>query len=87
MCVDGDFNEWIDQGLSDYEIAEGCIEHLNTPPTRKKYAKKAPKAPYGILQLKAQQRKYDEDGKLSYVLVVTTDQKKNRNFWGVGRGK
>jgi len=74
------------QGLTDDEILSGCIASLNTPPPRKKYAKKAPKAPYGTLRMLQWQAK-EKDGKLFYVTVVATNHRNNVNFWGTGLGK
>ena len=86
--VDGDFAPFRTQGMADEEILLGCVAFLNTPPPRKKYAKKTPQAPYGSLRLlRWQAKKNPTDGKPSYVVVLGTNQKKNKNFWGIGLGK
>jgi len=79
--LEGDFAPYIEQGLSDREIIERCLAHLNLAPPRKKYAKKIPKPPYGKLELLRFQQKTGDNG-VFYIIVVTTDQKKNKNFWG-----
>jgi len=88
VYIDGEFEPLRSQGMLDEEILAGCIATLNKAPPRKKYAKKAPKAPYGDLRiLQWQAKEYSATGKLSYVVVLGTNQKKNKNFWGVGLGK
>ena len=42
-------SEQVDESLSDREIIEGCLRFLNTPPPKKKYARKDPVPKYGIL--------------------------------------
>ena len=74
----------VNEGHSDEEILLGCINFLNTPPPRKKYAKKTPQPLYGDLALIKHQRKEDSEHGLYYVAVLKTNQKKNKNFWGVG---
>ena len=85
--IDGEFSQYCNQGMTDEEIIMGCIAHLNTPPPRKKYAKKAPKAPYGNLNLVNYQRKEEAGRSVYYVVAMTTDQKKNKNFWGQGHSR
>ena len=83
-----DHEKYRDEGVSEEEIACRCVEFLNQPPPRKKYAKKKPKPLYGQLTLHRAKFKEDEKGK--YIEVeLTTDQKKNKNFWreGVKYGK
>ena len=38
--LDVDYVPYLEEGLSEEEIARRCIEHLNKPPARKKYQKK-----------------------------------------------
>jgi hypothetical protein len=85
--IEGDFESYLQQGLSDRDIVEGCIEFLNTPPPRKKYAKSTPKALYGTFRLFAHHRKYDEADKIYYAVAMATNHKKSKHFWGVGREK
>ena len=85
--IEGDFEPCLQQGLSDRDIAEGCIVFLNTPPPRKKYAKSTPKPLYGTFRLIKHSRKYDENGMIYYSVIMATSQKKSKHFWGVGEGK
>lgn len=82
--IDGNFDNYYNEGYTDRQVLEGCIEFLNTPPPRKKYAKKTPKPLYGNLELIKFQRKEDSSHGVYFVVVLKTDQKKNRNFWGIG---
>ena len=68
--------------MSVNEVAEACLAHLNTPPPRKKYAKKQPKPRYGHLELL--QAQFSGSRKKLSVLLVTT-RRKNRFFWGKGK--
>ena len=88
FTVEGDFSESLAGGLSDDEIVNGCLAFLNTPPPRKKYAKKTPQPLYGSLGLVKYRRKVNEEtGETSFSVVATTSHRKSRNFWGIGRGK
>ena len=69
--------------LSEPEIIEGCFETLNTPPPRKKYAKKAPQPKYGVLEPYKYQT-VERDGKKVLSVLFVTDKKKNKHFWGKG---
>jgi len=82
--ADGDFDSYLDEGLSLDEVAWGCINFLNTPPPRKKYARRAPKPLYGELDLVRAEYKKDDDGKPHLLLVMTTEKLKNKYFWGEG---
>ena len=66
------------------EIAKGCVEYLNQPPPRKKYAKKIPKPKYGSLEFYSARVVEREDGKCISALLVT-DSRRNKLFWGKGR--
>lgn len=66
------------------DIARGCIEYLNQPPPRKKYAKKIPKPKYGSLEYYSAKVVEKKEGKCISVLF-TTDSRRNRLFWGKGR--
>ncbi len=84
VYVDGDFESCFDEGLLPEEVARGCIDFLNTPPLRKKYARRAPKPLYGLLDVVRYYLFREEDGKPYFQMVVSTDQKKNKHFWGTG---
>lgn len=86
--IDVDYQKYIEQGLAQDEVIEQCVEFLNQAPPRKKYAKKKPKPPYGHLEIYKAAFKEDENGK--YIEAeLTTDQRKNKNFWreGIKHGK
>ena len=69
---------------TDREILEGCLKYLNTPPPRKKYAKKDPVPKYGILH-PYQATRYYSDGKTFLSALAIVEQKKNKFFWGKGK--
>jgi len=66
--------EYLEQGLTEQQIVEGCIEFLNQPPT-----KRARKPKYGKLSYN---KHYLLEGKISVSLVI--DQKNSKYFWGRG---
>jgi len=70
--------------LSDAEIVDGCLEYLNTPPPRKKYAKKAPKPKYGKLELYCGKR-YIDTGETCLSVLAIVSVRKNKFFWGKGK--
>ena len=69
------------------EIAEKCIAFLNTPPPSKhKRGRKPSKLVYGKFDEKPFRvtlRKTD-DGKEYLQVLLVTNQRKNRSFWGEG---
>jgi len=84
MNLDVDFSKFDGMDLSAEEIASLCIESLNVPPPRKKYAKKAPKPKYGVLRL--HKAKLIDRGDDKYIsMTVITEERKNKLFWGKGR--
>lgn len=80
--LDIDYSPYLKEGLSEEEIARRCIEYLNKPPERKKYQKKKTKPLYGNLSL--YDYKFKNDGAPYIEVVVVTDERKNKNFWGQG---
>ena len=81
--IDVDYEKYIEEGLTEDEVINQCIDFLNQAPPRKKYAKKKPKPLYGHLEIYKAYLKEDEDGK--YIEAeLTTDQRKNKNFWREG---
>ena len=68
--------------LSESDILERCIDFLNTPPAKKKYAKKDPVPKYGNLKL-YHHKKFCESGIFSVLLKVK--KSKNKYFWGRGK--
>ena len=82
--IDGNFEDLSAQGMNEEDIVWACVNFLNTPPPRKKYAKRTPKPLYGELCIVKHIARRDEAGKLYFEVVLSTEQKKNRYFWGVG---
>ena len=81
--IDVEYDRYLNEGISEEELSNLCVDFLNQPPPRKKYAKKKPKPLYGQLTLYKAKFKEDENGK--YIEAeLTTDQKKNKNFWREG---
>lgn len=66
------------------EIIEGCINFLNKPPPRKKYAKREPRPLFGVLE-KYKASPVVKNGRKILSALLITDQKKNKLFWGKGR--
>ena len=66
------------------EVLEGCVNFLNKPPPRKKYAKRQPKPLFGNLERYKAKMVLKNGVKVLSALLIT-DQKKNRLFWGKGR--
>ena len=86
--VVGAYVDVYDQGLfddySDSELISGCLEYLNRPPPRKKYAKKVPKPKYGKLECYSA-RRVTRGGKKCISVLLIVDSRKNKLFWGKGR--
>ena len=72
------------QGTTEREILEGCVEFLNQPPPRKKYQRRNRKPLYGTLEL-ISYRFVDKGDEKVCCVTLSTDQRKNKNFWGSGR--
>ena len=70
--------------LSDAELFAGCLNYLNTPPPRKKYAKKDPQPIYGVLSPYKSKKNSTEDVVTLSSLVIV-ERPKNRLFWGKGK--
>lgn len=83
--IDGeDFDTKLNQGYEEEEILKMCMAHLNTPPPRKKFARRTPKPLYGDLDVFRATYKRDPSGKSYFEVILTTNQRKNKNFWGNG---
>lgn len=78
-------------GLNDRELVERCIRFLNTPPPRKKYAKKQPTPKYGNLDLYSFKRVVHEntqeasDPPSVFSVLLKVSKSKNKLFWGKGK--
>lgn len=74
-----------DSGLSEDEIAQGCLKYLGTPPPRKKYQKRQRKCPYGnVEQVPVKARFREKDGKDCIEILFVVDKRRNKHFWGEG---
>jgi hypothetical protein len=79
-----EYNHYISLGLTDKQIVEGCIEHLNKPPARKKYQRRVRKPLYGDLSLYRFKQKDSEESQEVFEVLFITDQRLNKNFWSEG---
>jgi len=66
------------------DVAKECIEYLNQPPPRKKYAKRQPKPKYGNLEYYSS-KLVEIRGEKCISALFVVDCRKNKNFWGKGR--
>ena len=81
-----DWEKYRSEGMTDDEILRGCIEFLNCPPKRKKYAKRTPKPLYGKLDDVPLRHMFKEKNGIKCIMVIlVTDQRKNRHFHGEGQ--
>jgi len=81
-----DYDKYRQQGMADEEILRGCVEYLNCPPKRKKYAKRTPKPLYGTLDDMPIRHKFmEKNGQKCIMMILVTDQRKNKNFHGEGQ--
>ena len=82
--IDMDFEAFKDIDMTDEELAQACVNYLNKPPPRKKYAKRQPKPKYGTLELyRAKIVEREDDKYIDAYLIV--QNRKERHFWGKGR--
>ena len=75
--------------LSEKQLLKSCMKILNTPPPRKKYAKKQPRPKYGTLELYDAKRSTGTDPSHEcervYSVLAIVDTNKNKLFWGRGQ--
>ena len=71
--------------LSEEEVVQECVEYLNKPPERQKYEKKHTAPLYGNLALYQYTFRKNRIGRTYIEVLLTTDQKKNKHFWGKGK--
>lgn len=81
-----DWDKYFKDGISEEELFARCIAYLNLPPKRKRFQRRQTKPRYGKLSpvpmwIKA---KEDTDGTKYLSVLVVTDRKKCRHFWGQG---
>lgn len=78
IILDETLNKYLAMGMTQEEIVEGCIAHLNKPPT-----KRSRKAKYGTL--KCRYFNVLSDKKISASLITT--ERNSKYFWGRGSKK
>ena len=66
------------------EITRKCIEFLNQPPPRKKYAKRQPKPKYGKLEY-YNSKLIERRGEKCISVLFVVDDRKSKLFWGKGK--
>jgi len=82
--LDVDYAPYLKQGLERDEIVQLCLNHLNRPPKRQKFQKKTEKPLYGSLEVYSHKFRANELGNRFIEVLLITDQRKNKNFWGEG---
>jgi len=84
--IDVDYEKYVNEGMTDQEIVEGCIEYLNTPPKRKARGRPPKKPLYAFFHEKPYRFYIKESANSKYIqaLLITND-KKNKKFWGAGK--
>jgi len=93
LAIDVNLNQYLADGLTEKEIVVGCLEFLNKP-----VGKRKKKQPYGNLEILTAKGPSSEPNNVRYrycikeredqqylSLLATTDQKKNKYFWGKGQ--
>jgi hypothetical protein len=75
ILLDEAMEKYLDMGMTEEEIVEGCITHLNKPPT-----KRSRKPKYGML--KCRYFNVIGDKKISASLITT--ERNSKHFWGRG---
>jgi hypothetical protein len=82
--INMDFSEFDGIEVSDTELAQACVNYLNKPPPRRKYAKRSPKPKYGNLELyKAKIVERNSEKYIDAHLIV--QDRRCPHFWGKGR--
>jgi len=86
--LDVDYIPYLEQGLGGDEIVQRCLNYLNRPPKRKKFQKKTEKPLYGSLESYSHRLGLNghalANGNRFIEVLLITDQRKNKNFWGEG---
>ncbi len=81
-----DYEKHQEDGKSMEEILAGCIAHLNQPPPRKKYQRRLKNPLYGNLSPMPIRWWFKEvDGIKCVGVLIVTDKRKCRHFWGEGQ--
>jgi len=80
-----DYETLMEDGMTENEITQGCIKYLNTPPPRRKYQRKASEPLYGNLDpVPVRYNLIEKDEQKVILMMLATDQRKNKYFWGEG---
>jgi len=83
--IDLDFHQASEMNLNEEEqIVKACVEYLNQPPPRKKYARRSHLPKYGKLDLYHARIISRGDDKYISALLITSERK-SKHFWGKGR--
>ena len=82
--IKANVKQLLEEGYTQEEIVDGCVSYLNMPPKRKKYAKKEPKPRYGVLE-KYRAKVIEKGGEQLVSVLLITDVKKSKHFWGKGK--
>ena len=77
--IEGNYQQYLDEGIPEKEVVEGCLTHLNQPPPRRKFQRKQPDSLYGHLEY--YRHKITPGG---IEVLVITNQRKNNRFWSEG---
>ena len=75
IILDKSLEEYASQGLTEEQVVEACLEHLNKPPTRR-----SRKPKYG--KLTCHYFNVLEETKISVSLLTT--ERNSKHFWGRG---
>ena len=81
-----DYKKYTDEGKTMEEVVAGCLAFLNQPPPRKKFQRRLKNPLYGNLDpmpLKWWHREIDGEECIGVLLV--TDKRKCRHFFGEGQ--
>jgi hypothetical protein len=70
--------------LSERDIIERCLVHLNIAPEKKKYQKKQPEPKYGKLEPYKVDFKMTKENKPVIIVQFLTNQHNNEQFWAEG---
>jgi len=80
-----DWEKYFEEGLTQEELFSRCIAYLNLPPKRKKFQRRQTKPRYGKLSpVPIWIKPKEENGVKFLSVLVVTDKKRCRHFWGQG---
>lgn len=80
-----DWEKYYEEGLSEEELFGRCVAYLNLPPKRRKFQRRITKPKYGKLSPTPMWIKpKEEDGVKFLSVLMVTDKKRCRYFWGEG---